>query len=41
MVSELMKKKIKWQAFGKYSKGMEVLSVKTRESSSVTQNISF
>ena len=29
MVSELMKKKIKWQAFGKYSKGMEVLSVKT------------
>lgn len=29
MVSEVMKKKIKWQAFGKYSKGMEVLSMKT------------
>lgn len=40
MVSEIMKKKIKWQAFGKYSKGMEVLSMKT-ESSSLTQNISF
>ena len=29
LVSELMKKKIKWQAFGKYCKSMEVLSVKT------------
>lgn len=29
MVSEIMKKKIKWQAFGKYNKGMEVLSEKT------------
>ena len=29
MVSEIMKKKIKWQAFGKYSKGMEVLSMNT------------
>lgn len=29
MVSEIMKKKIKWQAFGKYGKGMEVLSMKT------------
>ena len=29
LVSELMKKKIKWQAFGKYFKSMEVLSVKT------------
>lgn len=27
--------------FGKYSKGMEVLSVKTERTSSVTQNISF
>lgn len=25
MVSEIMKKKIKWQAFGKYSQGTEVL----------------
>lgn len=39
-VSEIMKKKIKWQTFGKFSKGMEVLPVKT-ESSSGTQNISF
>ena len=29
LVSELMKKKIKWQAFVKYCKSMEVLSVKT------------
>lgn len=29
MLSEIMKKKIKWQAFGKYSKGIEVLSMKT------------
>lgn len=28
-VSEIMKEKIKWQTFGKYGKGMEVLPMRT------------